>query len=124
MKTFMEREYELARPFKSVASEWGKAISGFEKDLKAPIFLKNGNVAALASQYDALQQKFVSEIKRMDAARDDFANLVKQVDERKAAKAVLQKRLFDIVGDANARLDRYPDIADLIAIWETWFKTW
>jgi hypothetical protein len=122
MKTFMERQYELARPFRSVASEWGKAISGFEKDLKAPIFLKNGDVTALASAYDALQQKFVSEIKRMDAARDDFADLVKLVDERDAAKAVLQKRLSDIVGDANAPLHRYPDPADLIAIWETWFK--
>jgi hypothetical protein len=122
MKTFMEREYELARRFKSAASEWGKAISGFEKDLKAPIFLKNGNVAALASAYDALQQKFVSEIKKMDAARDDFAELVKQVEDRAAAKAVSQKRLYDIVGDANALLQRYPDKADQIAIWETWFK--
>jgi len=122
MKTFSERQIGLMRSFTSVASEWRKAISGFEKDLKAPVFLKNGNVAALASQYDALQQKFIGEMKKMAAASDDFADLVKQVEQRRAAKDVLQKKLDGIVGGANAPLDHYPDINDLIAIWETWFK--
>lgn len=72
-KTVEQREKDLkAGPTWDVASAWSKAIGGFEKELKAPIFLKSGNVAALAAQYDTLQSTVQQKPRQEDSSDGQF----------------------------------------------------
>ncbi len=78
-KTAEQREKDLnAGPTWVVVTAWEKAIWGFEKDLRAPIFLKGGNVAAFAAQYDTLQSAFNKHLDKNTAAADSFDGVQKQ----------------------------------------------
>ena len=102
-KTAEQREKDLkAGPTWVVVTAWEKAISGFEKDLKAPIFLKGGNVAAFAAQYDTLQSAFNKHLDKKTAAADSFDSVQKQMDKIDAEILGLRKELVDIVVDENA----------------------
>jgi chromosome segregation ATPase len=124
-KTAEQREKDLkAGVTWVVVTAWEKAISGFEKDLKAPIFLKSGNVGALAGQYDALQSTFNKNIDKKTAAKDGFDDLSKQLDKTVAEVKGLYKELTDISADEAASIKTQDSDApeDVIAHWENYLK--
>jgi len=123
-KTAEQRETDLTKGVTwVVVTAWEKAISGFEKDLKAPIFLKCGNVGALASQYDALQSTFNKQIDKKTAALDGFDDVGKQLDNATTERDGLLKELGDITDDMNASVTMKVDTPEAtIASWENTLK--
>ena len=124
-KTTEQREKDLTDGVTwVVVTAWEKAISGFEKDLKAPIFMKSGNIAAFAAQYDKLQSTFNKQMDKKKSAIDGFDNAGDQLDKIGKEKGDLKKELEDVITDADASLkfadSPTPDRA--ITDWENAFK--
>lgn len=87
-----------------VVTAWSQAISDVKKDLNAPIFLKSGNVEALAGRYDKLQNEFNKSREKKTAAIDLFDTAVGQLEKIDKEMAGLLKEITDIADDENASI--------------------
>lgn len=123
-KTVEQREKDLkAGPTWDVANAWDQATSKFQKDLKAPIFLKSGNVAALATHYDTLQSTFNKNLDKKTAATAGFDDVGDKLDKGGDERDSLLKELTDIVDDQNASQNVKADTPEsIIASWENTLK--
>jgi hypothetical protein len=102
-KTADQREKDLKEGVtSSVASAWSDAASKFQKDLNAPIFLKNGNVAALVARYDKLQEEFDKSRVKKKLSVDVFEAADSQIEKFSTEGEGLLKELTDIANDESA----------------------
>jgi chromosome segregation ATPase len=100
-KSREQRTKELTKP-SAVRAAWG-AINGKYKDLNAPIFLKIGNIAARAKDYDDATKDFLDAIKKKN---DDAAKIYNEVKKQWGSGSDkidgLIKEITDTRDDAEA----------------------
>lgn len=124
-KTAEQREKDLKDgPTWVVVTAWSNAVSGVKKDIGAKIFLKSGNVEALADRYDKLQNEFNKNREKKTAAIDLFDPASAQLDKLDKEIAALDKELEDIVKDENAsiKVQKSDDPQAVITEWENTLK--
>jgi chromosome segregation ATPase len=124
-KTADQREKDLKDgPTWVVVTAWSQAISGVQKDLNAPIFLKSGNVGALADRYDKLQSEFNKNREKKSAAVDLFDTTNGQLDKIEKEVDGLAKEIGAIAKDENAsvKTQTSDDPQAVITEWENTLK--
>jgi len=124
-KTVDQREKDLKDgPTYVVVSAWEQAISGVENDLKAKIFLKSGNVAALADRYDKLQSEFNKNRDKKREAVEHFEDVQDPLEKIDKEIAGLMKELSDIAKDESASVKKQTseDPQAVITQWENYFR--
>jgi archaellum component FlaC len=124
-KTAEQREKDLKEGVTwVVVSAWSDAIAKVQKDLNAPIFLKSGNVGALADRYDKLQSEFNKNREKKEAATDLFDASADQLDKIEKELEGLAKELDDIAKDENASIKprKSDDPQAVITEWENTLK--
>lgn len=100
-KTSEQRTKELTKP-SAVRAAWG-AINAKYKDFNAPIFLKIGNIAGRAKDYDDATKEFLDAArKKKDDATKIFGDMKKQWDSGSDKIDGLIKEINDTRDDANA----------------------
>ena len=106
-KTAEQREKDLKEGVTwVVATAWSNAISGVKKDIGAKIFLKSGNVEALADRYDKLQSEFNKNREKKTAAVDLFDAARTQMEKIDKEIEGLSKEITDIAKDESASVPK------------------
>jgi archaellum component FlaC len=124
-KTVEQREKDLTEGVTwVVATAWSQAVSKVQKDLNAPIFVKSGNVAALADRYDKLQNEFNRNLGKKKAAVDLFGASESQLDKMDKETTGLLKEITDIANDESASVKKQGsgDPQAVITEWENSLK--
>ncbi len=80
-KSVEQRTQELTDP-SDIAGAWA-GISGKFKELNAPIFKKNGDIAAVAKRYDGLTKTFLDAVEK----KDDVSKIADAGGKQAAASA-------------------------------------
>jgi methyl-accepting chemotaxis protein len=100
-KTREQRAKELTKP-SAVRAAWG-AINAKYKDFNAPIFLKIGNIAGRAKDYDDASKDFLDAgKKKKDDAAKIFGDMKKQWDTNSDKIDGLLKEISDTRDDETA----------------------
>ena len=120
-KTVDQREKDLKEGVTwVVVTAWTDAISGVKKDLNAQIFLKSGNVGALADRYDKLQSEFNKNREKKSGTVDAFDTARSQLEKIDKEIDALEKQISDITKDENAsvKAQKSDDPQAVITEWE------
>jgi hypothetical protein len=119
-KTVDQREKDMKGVTWNMVTAWEEAVSKVQKDLNAPIFLKNGNVGVLAARFDKLQVEFNKSREKKNGATDLFGATKDELTKGGKERADLLKEIGDIATDENASVKRIGSDAaqDLIPEWE------
>jgi hypothetical protein len=124
-KTAEQREKDLKEGVTwVVVTAWEQAISGIENDLKAKIFMKSGNVGALADRYDKLQSEFNKHRDKKAEAVDLFEKAGDDITKSRKEYGDLLKEISDISKDESASVpeQKSDDPEAVIAAWENFLK--
>jgi chromosome segregation ATPase len=124
-KSVEQRTKELEDEVSNLTSVWSSDTAAFRKELDAPIFKKNGDVASLARRFDTTQLKFLENDRKKDDAKKFFDTGMTQVDKLKTQGDGLRKELDDIVKDEGASRKMVADaekVEDLLNNWEETLK--
>jgi chromosome segregation ATPase len=101
-KTREQRTKELTKP-SAVRAAWG-AINAKYKEFNAPIFLKLGNIAGRAQDYDNATKAFLDAAKKKEDSKKLSADIVKQVKTVDTRVDGLNKERDSVKADEEASM--------------------
>jgi predicted nucleic acid-binding Zn-ribbon protein len=124
MPTVEERIKQMDAARTEIEPVWNKAIARFQKDIAAPAFKKNGDIRALAHQFDAVQSKFEGTRnfrddaqKFIDDGRTEFNKLFIRIENLKDQyKRISEDAL------ASTKAIRGNTLEDALNNWDELFK--
>ena len=126
-KTVEQRIKELVTPTTRcyLVTNWTEMSSPYQKELNAPIFKGQGDVAALAKRYDAAADNFIKFDKQKDDAKKLFDDGTTALGKIKTQSDGLKKELEEVATDAGAAkqtVNNATKVEDMLNNWEETVK--